>query len=89
MRLAFPGGGVNFPAVRKLQEIKGAWKVQFDTEWGGPASVVFPALMDWTQHSDEGIGYYSGSATYVKEFAPAGTTVLLDLGTVKNIVSGN
>lgn len=86
------GGGVNFPAVRELQEFKGAWNVQFDTEWGGPASVVFPELMDWTQHPDEGIRYYSGSATYVREFdmdvmAPAGTKVLLDLGTVKNIAS--
>jgi hypothetical protein len=43
-------------------------EVNFDTKWGGPASVTFPELMDWTKHTDAGIKYYSGTAIYNKTF---------------------
>jgi len=58
----------NYPDFETLAEITGAWTVNFDPNWGGPASVVIPELMDWTQHSDEGIKYYSGAAIYNKTF---------------------
>ena len=51
-----------------LAVIAGEWTVSFDHNWGGPKSVLFPELMDWTQHSDEGIKYYSGAAVYKKIF---------------------
>jgi len=80
--------GGNFPAVSTVQILEGAWNVQFDEKWGGPKSVVFDKLQDWTENANEGIKFYSGKATYIKEFDIDGEmpeTLYLDLGVVKNI----
>jgi hypothetical protein len=62
-------GGKNFQELKPVQELAGAWEVAFDPKWGGPAKpVVFNNLADWTKHSDPGIKYYSGIATYRKTF---------------------
>jgi hypothetical protein len=62
-------GDRNFPELKPVQELTGAWTVQFDPKWGGPAQpVVFNDLSDWTAQSDPGIKYYSGIATYRKTF---------------------
>lgn len=58
----------NDPDYEILQTLDGAWTVNFDPEWGGPSSVVFPELIDWTRHSDKRIKYYSGTAVYNKKF---------------------
>jgi len=58
----------NYPDFETEKNIKGEWKVNFDPKWGGPASVIFPELIDWTKHPDEGIKYYSGTAVYNKTF---------------------
>ena len=58
----------NFPAVSLSDEIKGPWTVHFDPKWGGPESVVFEDLEDWTKRPEDGIKYYSGTATYRKTF---------------------
>jgi hypothetical protein len=58
----------NYPDFKIVKKIDGEWKVNFDTTWGGPASVTFPGLMDWTKHPDLGIKYYSGAAIYNKTF---------------------
>jgi hypothetical protein len=81
--------GVNTEIDAKtLQTITGAWEVNFDPKWGGPASVMFDELSDWTKNKNEGIKYYSGKAVYHKKFdlaeAPTGT-LYLDLGNVKNM----
>jgi len=73
-----------------LIEVSGAWSVEFDHEWGGPASVIFPELIDWTQHSEEGIKYYSGTAVYNKtfniDFEPQKDKhYYLQLGSVKDV----
>jgi hypothetical protein len=76
------------PAV--VQELTGAWTVTFDPQWGGPAQpVVFEKLEDWTKRTEDGIRFYSGTATYGKVF-PCPPSVLsqrlyLDLGTVKHL----
>jgi hypothetical protein len=70
--------------------IKGPWTVHFKPEWGGPAQTTFSELISWPEHTDEGIRFYSGSATYVKEFevpaaaCAANREVVLDLGNVRN-----
>jgi hypothetical protein len=78
-----------FLSFTPKQQLTGSWTVHFDPAWGGPASVEFNELQDWTQRPEEGIKYYSGSAVYVKQFdvkdkAP-GKRYFLDLGVVKNI----
>ncbi len=79
----------DFPKFDTLKELEGPWQVGFDSQWGGPASTEFDALQDWTEHPDPGIKYYSGTATYKKDFqlasAPMGSRVYLDLGEVKHI----
>ncbi|MHB8901883.1 MAG: glycosyl hydrolase, partial [Thermoguttaceae bacterium] len=71
-------------------ELTGPWTVKFDPAWGGPESVAFDALGDWSQNADPGIKFYSGIATYVKRFdntaaPPAGGRILLDLGDVREM----
>ena len=81
----------NFPNLSPFQEIKGPWKVAFDPKWGGPASVDFPELVDWTRRPEDGIRYYSGKAVYQKTFElPAtalkpGTRLWLDLGELNHL----
>lgn len=58
----------NYPDYETVKTLDGSWTVCFDPKWGGPASVVFPELMDWTTHPDKGIRYYSGTAVYNKRF---------------------
>lgn len=68
--------------------LDGQWQVEFDPAWGGPGSVVFPALMSWTSSGDEGIKYYSGTATYTKKFSfnkGNATDVYLDLGELEEV----
>jgi hypothetical protein len=80
--------GKNFPELRTIAEIDGAWEVRFDPKWGGPARTRFAKLVDWTARPEEGIRYYSGTATYRKTFnasVPAQGKIYLDLGTVKNV----
>ena len=49
-------------------ELEGAWEVNFDPVWGGPEKVIFEELVDWTARPEEGIRYYSGTASYHKTF---------------------
>jgi hypothetical protein len=72
-------------------EISGPWEVRFPKGWGAPASKLFPKLISWTDDSEDGVKYFSGVATYVKQFdVPAELLesqgrLLLDLGTVKYV----
>ncbi len=78
----------NFPDLMPVKELEGSWNVAFDTQWGGPESVVFDHLEDWSRHTDNRIKYFSGKASYTKTFDYDGLLnkpVYLDLGVVKNI----
>jgi hypothetical protein len=75
------------------QEISGAWNLSFPPNWGAPPSVMLDALISWTDHTNAGVRYFSGTATYEKEIEiPAerlsgGRELWLDLGTVKNFAA--
>lgn len=80
----------NYPDFEKLKEISGEWTVNFDPKWGGPKSVEFPELIDWTQHENKGIKYYGGTAVYKKSFnidfePKSGEKYFLSLGSVKDV----
>ena len=82
----------NFPLWKEVATLKGAWKVQFDSGWGGPAKLVdFSSLTDWTTSKVNGIKYFSGTAVYKKKFAVSKETLknklplYIDLGVVKHI----
>jgi hypothetical protein len=82
-------GERNYPDYKTLKNIDGEWKVNFDPKWGGPTSVTFPKLIDWTKHSDKGIKYYSGTAIYKKtfnaDFELADKKYFLQLGNLKDV----
>jgi len=72
------------------QPVAGPWKLSFPPNWGAPPDVTLDALISWTDDTNPGVRYFSGTATYEKdlEISPerlnAGTELWLDLGTVKN-----
>jgi hypothetical protein len=72
------------------QEINGAWSLSFPPNWGAPPSVTLDKLISWTDDSNDGVRYFSGTATYEKEIdIPAGRLasgreLWLDLGNVKD-----
>ncbi len=71
--------------------LSGSWNVNFPTGWGAPPTTEFPELISWTLHKEIGIKYFSGIATYRKEFDFSGELLdpgylfQLDLGDVKLI----
>jgi hypothetical protein len=71
-------------------EITGGWNLSFPPGWGAPASVTLDKLISWPDHTDNGVRYFSGTATYEKEIdipalrLDAGRELWLDLGAVKN-----
>lgn len=78
--------GRNFRRTMQVSELTGPWEVSFDPRWGGPGTVVFQELEDWITRTEEGVKYYSGTATYRKTFdAPNAAVTYLDLGAVKNL----
>ncbi len=83
--------GNNFPELRTVAEATGGWSVHFDPKWGGPASVAFDSLDDWTTRPEEGVRYYSGTAVYKKTISLAaiqpGKKVYLDLGKVNHLAT--
>lgn len=50
-------------------ELTGPWEVQFAHGGGAPEKVVFDKLISWSEHTDIGVKFYSGTATYVKTFS--------------------
>jgi hypothetical protein len=69
--------------------LSGSWQVNFDTKWGGKANTTFDYLYSWTDHVDEGIKFYSGTAVYKKQFDVLpdvkSKAVYLDLGDIKDV----
>jgi len=71
--------------------ITGPWEVRFPPNLGAPPSRVFDQLVSWTTIPDEGIKYFSGTATYFKHFEVpasllnAGARIELSLGQLRNV----
>ena len=77
--------------ISEEQIIKGDWNVEFPVGWGVPEKVLFPDLIAWEKHSDKGINYFSGTATYKKNITLSpdmlkdGSKLYLELGEVEII----
>jgi hypothetical protein len=77
--------------IHDSQKIEGAWALSFPDNWGAPKQVTLNNLLSWSNHPDEGVKYFSGTATYSKEieikkeWKKPDAAILLDLGTVKDI----
>jgi len=76
-------------SLPESKEITGPWQVTFDPAKGGPGTVAFSALDDWSKRPEDGIKYYSGTAVYNTKFKVDGAWLItdgvfsLDLGDVK------
>jgi hypothetical protein len=80
------------PQVHKtLATVNGPWDVGFPPNLGAPEKIQLTCLESWTANTDEGVKYFSGTATYTKTLqAPqnwfqAGAKLSLDLGAVNDI----
>jgi hypothetical protein len=77
------------PTPVVLGTLSGPWQVAFPPNWGAPSKIRFDTLVSWSAHADEGVKYFSGTATYSKDFdvpkawLQAPSRHVLDLGRVK------
>jgi hypothetical protein len=75
----------------RLAMLDGAWEVGFQPNRGAPEKITLDKLISWSESTDSGVKYFSGTATYARAVnAPAdwfgrGTRLWLDLGDVKNL----
>lgn len=82
-------GHVSVKDAAPSLEVGGPWQLRFAPNGGAPASVRFDKLISWSEHSDAGVKYYSGDATYSKsltlprEMLTKGKRLYLDLGEVQ------
>ena len=72
-------------------EIRGPWTLSFPEHWGAPSSVELDELISWTDHENEGINYFSGTATYSNSFniskgaLDTSSAINLELGEVRDV----
>lgn len=78
----------NYPQPELMVDITSDWEVSFQSDDfnRGPAKpVVFDRLSDWSEHPDESIRYFSGTAVYTTNVEVedlSGKELYLDLGRV-------
>jgi hypothetical protein len=90
--------GSNIARLDSVAGLSGPWEVAFDPEWGGPGTISFERLEDWSQRPEEGVRFYSGTAVYRTVFDLPGEAagvrartgnvsrrMWLDLGRVQNL----
>jgi hypothetical protein len=71
--------------------LNGEWTVSFQPGRGAPESAEFDRLLSWSVNSNDGIRYFSGTATYSRKLEipdgalHEGTRYWLDLGDVKDL----
>ena len=76
---------------KEVLAIDGSWNVSFQEKRGAPQSIVMEQLTDFSLSKDAGVKYFSGTASYQKEFEVpdslynADATYYLDLGEVRNM----
>src|SRR5271157_361024 len=88
---ASPSRTLPRPTTTIMTTVNGPWDVSFPPNYGAPAKIQLAKLEPWTANPDDGVKYFSGTATYTKNveatqtwFRP-GAKLLLDLGTVKDL----
>ena len=74
-----------------LAPVTGTWSVDFKPKLEEPFSLQLPELVDFSNHSDNRVKYFAGTAVYknsiTMDAVAADKQYLLDLGTVNDIVS--
>jgi hypothetical protein len=79
------------PFETQLAVIEGSWKVSFQPARGAPAHIDLNELASWSENTDPGVKYFSGTGSYTKTIQASanwfkeGTRLWLDLGNVMNL----
>jgi (4-O-methyl)-D-glucuronate---lignin esterase len=79
--------GMNRPAFSS------DWRLSFPPGWGAPASLPWKKFDSWTESSDSGIRYFSGTASYHGSLLASpvsltqGRQLWMDLGSVREIAT--
>jgi hypothetical protein len=74
-----------------LATLDGPWQVTFEKDRGAPSSTIFRTLTSWSDNADEGIKYFSGTATYTKilnastAWFKQGASLIIDLGDARDL----
>jgi hypothetical protein len=72
-------------------DLSGSWTVDFDTAMGGPVAFPMEKLIDWSTADSSGVRYYSGTATYTRQFTlekgtlSAGKRAYVSFGNIQEI----
>jgi hypothetical protein len=92
-------GSLQIPAPRETEAtslddaLNQDWDVRFETNRGAPPSAHFDRLISWSENANDGVKYFSGTATYAKTIEipqsvfALGAHLWLDLGDVKDIAA--
>lgn len=80
----------NYRDYEQVYEINEPWIVRFDPNWGGPEKITFENLIEWTEHFEPGIKFYSGKAVYRNRFSfndkiQKNNKYFIDLGQVGDV----
>jgi hypothetical protein len=71
----------------------GPWDLRFPSRSGAPQHITFEQLIPWNEHTNPGVKYFSGTATYSTrlkipaDFLAANRSVFLDLGRLSVIAA--
>jgi hypothetical protein len=77
--------------AKTAASLNDSWNVTFSPNLGAPEKITLDKLISLSEHQEDGVKYFGGTATYKKEFAlgkewfKPGNKFLLDLGIVKDI----
>jgi hypothetical protein len=75
----------------QLATVDGSWNVSFQPGRGAPASITLDQLISWSDSTDAGVKYFSGTGTYTQTIQASpgwikhGAKLWIDLGDVKNL----
>ncbi|HEX4039497.1 MAG TPA: glycosyl hydrolase [Acidobacteriaceae bacterium] len=87
------GGRQKFVVPATAAEPLGGWTLSFPGGWGAPPSVRIERFESWTESTNPGIRYFSGTAVYRSSVTiaaggvPGGQQFWLNLGRVREIAS--
>jgi len=76
---------------KTVATVTGAWEISFPPNFGAPKAIQLSQLESWTSNTNDGVKYFSGTATYTKtvraqkSWFAAGSKLWLDLGAVGDI----
>lgn len=77
------------PVETTLAALTGPWTISFQPGRGAPGSITENDLQSWSDNTDPGVRYFSGTGTYTKDFvagpAKHGDRVVLDLGELREV----